>query len=112
MAITIDHQDITQHCEHCNKPFEVSRGSIYDDKTGFSIYIAGMHKCEPGELVHLVIAIQKGYEGIAETCAIALYIWRTELEFQMSVIDAKLSPWQHETYLGRILGMKRLVFHK
>ena len=118
-AITIDHQVSSQTCEHCHREFEVSRGAAYDNGKGFSIYLAGMHKCGSGSLVHLAIAIREGYKMSHETSAIALQVWATASDFEMQVVDARNSPWRDQSYLGRMMDreealnspQKELFFH-
>lgn len=102
-VLTIYHQDVKQSCDDCDETFDVSRGSVYDDGEGIGIYIAGMHQCGSGTMVHLAIAIRKAYEDLAETCAVSLHVWPTESDFEMSVIEPQFSPWKNESNLGRML---------
>lgn len=109
--ITIDQQVVSQVCDHCHETYDVSRGSVYDGGSGFSIYLAGMHKCLSGRLAHLTIAVREGYQGFQETCAVAMQVWATETAFQMLVVDPKDSPWRGESYLGRMLDREEALNH-
>ena len=107
--ITIDHQDVSQTCDHCHKTFDVSRGSVYEDGEGFSIYLAGMHECHSGRSVHLAIAVREGYKEFQETCAVAMQVRATETDFEMFVADVKDSPWRGESYLGRMMDREEAL---
>ena len=107
--ITIDYQVVSRTCDHCHEKFDVSRGAVYDDGEGFSLYLAGMHKCYYGRLVHLAIAIRGGYKEFQETCAVAVQVAAAEVDFEMFVVDAKDSPWRGEEYLGRMLDREEAL---
>lgn len=107
--MNIDYQNISQNCEHCGELFEISRGSVYENAQGFSIYLAAMHQCGRGTLVHLAIAVKEGCKDFQETCAVAIQISPTESEFEMTVVDSIYTPWQNESYLGRMLNREEAV---
>jgi hypothetical protein len=107
--VNIDYQNISQNCEHCGEMFKISRGSVYENAKGFSIYLAAMHQCSEGKLVHLAIAVKESYKDFQETCAVAMKIYPTESEFEMTVVDSIDSPWQKESYLGRMLNREEAI---
>jgi hypothetical protein len=117
--ITFDYQVISQTCECCQKEFDVSRGSVYDGGQGIGIYIAALHACHPDKIVHLAIALRQGNGTSRDAYSWAIRVWPTETEIQMSVVDAAESPWQNETYLGRMMDRQEalsnplldIVFH-
>ena len=82
---------------------------MYEGGKGFSIYLAALHSCNAEKLAHMAIAIRDGYAGFTETCAVCLHVWVDGSEFRMSLIDADLSPWKAETYLGRIIGREEAL---
>jgi hypothetical protein len=70
-----------------------------------AIYLASLHYCQPGKLVHLVISILKGYNSLEETTAISLTVIPAETEYQVRIIEPRDSPWESERYyLGHFLG--------
>jgi hypothetical protein len=101
--LTIDYQDVQEACFHCGAIYTVSRGSVYDKREGASIYLAGLHQCGKGRVVHLAVAVREGYEAFTETCAAAIQVINDGTNFEMSFVDPKSSPWQDVDYLGRIL---------
>ena len=91
--ITIDFEVVNQSCDHCHATFDLSRGSVYENGSRFSIYLAGMHKCHSGKLVHLVIAVSEGYKDFDETCAVACGSIQ-----QKETLRCRL--WMRKTHLG------------
>jgi hypothetical protein len=102
--LTIDFQDVQETCLHCGALYTVSRGPVYDNHEGASIYLAGLHQCVEGRVVHLAIAVREGYEAFTETCAAAIQVKNGGANIEMSLVDPKFSPWQDVNYLGRILS--------
>ena len=107
--ISIDQQAVSRTCDHCHEAYDVSRGSVYDDGRGYAVYLVAMHKCHSGRLVHLAIGVREGYKGFPETCAVTMQVWATESDFEMSLVDAKDSPWQDESYLGRMMNREEAL---
>jgi len=107
--LLIDFQDVSNKCEHCGADFVVTRGSVYRDGVGVSIYLAALHQCDNGEVVHLAIAVQQGKEGFDETCAVALQLRCNDVELGFSVVDWDRSPWKDEAYLGRQISRDDLL---
>lgn len=101
--LTIDYQDIQETCVHCGTSYTVSRGSVYDNGEGASIYLAALHQCEAGRVAHVVISLRGGYEGVGETCAAVLQVRNGGENLEMSLTDPEYSPWNGVDYLGRIL---------
>ncbi|HEV7698606.1 MAG TPA: hypothetical protein VGO43_00105 [Pyrinomonadaceae bacterium] len=101
--LSIDYQDIQETCADCGAAYTVSRGSVYDDGEGASIYLAGLHQCIEGKVAHLVVAVRPGYEKCTEKCAAAIQIRNGGANLEMSLVDPDLSPWKDLDYLGRIL---------
>jgi hypothetical protein len=55
--LTIDSHVVKQVCNCCQQQFTVSRGSIYEDGTLISIYLAGLHGCDDEKPVFLGIGL-------------------------------------------------------
>ena len=116
---TIDYQDVLEQCTHCDDYYTVSRGSVYDEGVGASIYLAALHACNGNRVAHIAIAIRAGYEDVAEKCAAVLQVRNRGENFDMSLEDPQDSPWNGIDYLGRILtrlevlggGHKDIFFH-
>lgn len=117
--ISLDHQIVQKACDHCKQVFTVSRGSVYEDGEPIAIYLAALHACYSSKAVHLVIAMRRGYRELTENTAVALRVRPAETEFQTIIMEPNQSPWQSETYLGKILTREQalasplieLVFH-
>ncbi len=117
--LTIDYQDVREKCAHCEADYTVSRGSVYDDGEGVSIYLAALHECQGGRVAHLAIAVREGYETVTETCAVVLQVRNGGEQFEMSLMDPQYSPWNGLDYLGLIMTRlevlesvhKELFFH-
>ena len=117
--LTIDHQDVEDRCSHCGETFVVSRGSVYADGEGASIYLAALHHCHGSRVAHVAIAVRAGYEGVGEASAAVFQVRNGGENFEMSVTDPQDSPWHGTDYLGRILTrdevlsspLKHVFFH-
>jgi hypothetical protein len=109
MAITLDHQIAREFCNHCQQALTVSRGSVFEDNNPIGIFLAAMHACDSDRLVHLAIAVRKGYKSAPETTAIALKVRPTSAEIQMSVVNAEESSWKTEEYLGRLMNREEAL---
>src|SRR5437899_567639 len=101
--LTIDFQDVFEGCPHCEETFTVSRGSVYDEGEGASIYLAALHECGGGRTAHIAVAVKEGYGVFTETCAASLQIVNGGENFEMSLVDPEYSPWKDIGYLGRML---------
>jgi hypothetical protein len=102
--LQIDYQNVMDACSHCEEDYVVTRGSVYRDGQGISIYLAALHQCKAGRAAHLAVAVQSGREGFDETCAVALQARASEDQIVFSPVDWELSPWKDEGYLGRLLS--------
>ncbi|MBL8182986.1 MAG: hypothetical protein JNL64_15415 [Blastocatellia bacterium] len=115
--LTIDFQDVIESCPHCEERFTVSRGSVYDNGKGASIYLAALHECGGFRTAHVAIAVKEGYGDFTETCAASLQIVNAGTECQMALVDPEYSPWKDLDYLGRLLykeelgSLKEAFFH-
>ena len=109
MAITLDHQITREFCNHCQQALTVSRGSVFEDNNPIGIYLGAMHACGSGRLIHLAIAVRKGYKSAPETSAIALKVRPTSAEIQMSVVNADESSWKTEKYLGKLMDREEAL---
>ena len=107
--LTIDFQDVFESCPHCEETFTVSRGSVYDNGEGASIYLAALHECGSGRTAHIAIAVKEGYGEFTETCAASIQIVNGGDDFEMSLVDPEYSPWKDLDYLGRMLRREELL---
>lgn len=107
--LSIDYQDYRDKCTHCGAEYTVSRGSVYDDGEGASIYLAALHECQGERVAHLAIAVREGYEEFTQTCAAVMQVRNEEENFQVSLTDPWFSPWGGIDYLGRILTRNEVI---
>jgi hypothetical protein len=108
-ALTIDYQDVTSSCPHCGADYQISRGSVYRDGVGVSIYLTALHQCQSGKAVHAGIAVQEGKEGFDTTSAAALRVVETNEGHGARVVDWNESPWKNESYLGKLLTREEVL---
>ena len=103
MAITLDRQVITKHCDTCAADFRVVRGSAFDCGRPMGLYLIALHgHSADGLLAHLATAILE--EKTGEPVASAMVVSATSDQFQFSLVDWNESPWNEERYLGRMLS--------
>src|SRR5215218_10274543 len=107
--LTIDFQDVFERCPHCEETYTVSRGSVYDNGEGASIYLAALHECGSGRTAHVAIAMREGYREFTETCAASIQIVNGGDDFEMSLVDPEYSPWKDLDYLGRMLRREEIL---
>lgn len=107
--LTIDYQDVFDSCRHCQKGFTVSRGSVYDEGDGASIYLAALHECGGGRAAHVAVAVKAGYQEFTETCAASMQIVDGGANFDVSLVDPEYSPWKDVNYLGRMLRQSEVI---
>src|ERR1700731_1061859 len=102
MAVfTLDCQVISQGCPHCKAEFTVVRGSFYDEGAPFGLYLVALHRCDGTPLGHVALAVLDEAAPLPQ--AVALQIWPTPNEFQMSLTNWEDSPWRTENYLGNMM---------
>jgi hypothetical protein len=106
--IAIDFELLDQTCSCCDAPFQVSRGGVYEDGQPIGLYLAAMHGCDQ-RMALLAIAVQTDPQNPEETTSIALDVWSTDTEIQMSVTDPEESPWREEQYLGPMLTREKAL---
>jgi hypothetical protein len=106
--ISIDFELLDHTCSCCDAPFQVSRGGVYRDGVPIGLYLAAMHGCDL-RMALLAIALQTDPHNPEATTSIALDIWSTDTEIQMSVTDPEDSPWREEQYLGPILTREQAL---
>jgi hypothetical protein len=120
MQISLDRQDITQHCPDCSIDFKSIRGSVYDDGARLGLYLIALHgHTTQGRIAHLALAITEQTNGQAKSVAAAIDVLCLPDEIGFSVAEWAYSPWRNEKYLGEMLSRdnvlsnphKSLFFH-
>jgi hypothetical protein len=105
LEITLDKQVVSQRCPECDVDFQIVRGSVYDAREGFGLYLVALHGHSPQDRVaHLAVAILDPSEGSPSSLAAAIDVLalREQIGFRLAAWEA--SPWQSELYLGQLLS--------
>ena len=105
MNITLDKQVVSRRCPECEAGFSVVRGSVFDDGRPFGLYlIALLGHSANGRLGHLAVALMQSTNGAPDPLAAAMDVAATTEQFGFTLVEWASSPWQRETYLGRMLA--------
>jgi hypothetical protein len=100
--LSLDHQLVTEPCDHCNADYPVSRGTIFDSGRTVAIYLAGLHPCDAAARTAIFgIGIAPGDDQAK--VAFSFQVWLVGDDYQMTLLDPENSPWQSHEYLGPML---------
>jgi hypothetical protein len=110
VEIRLDKQVITQRCPGCGVDFTAVRGSVYDGGQPLGLYLIALHGHSPqGRLGHLAVAILDSSGKKPRPCAVALDVVARPDQLAFSAVDWASSPWQGETYLGKMLDRQQAL---
>jgi hypothetical protein len=100
-------------CSCCGKPTVRLTRFVYRDAEPFAIYYAQYTPDHERKILCALVGLGEwGVEGHPEDrVAFPLQIWTDEANFNVGLIDAKDSPWNHVTFLGRILNRSEALSH-
>ena len=106
MNINLDKQVVSKMCDDCGVDFTVVRGSIYDTGEPVGLYLVALHghNAEGKPTAHIAISILEKGLIRKKPRSIALVAFGNESEIGFEVINWKDSPWQYESYLGKMIN--------
>jgi hypothetical protein len=113
--IKIEFEEPTEEvCECCgNTTFRLTR-FVYQDNDAFAVYYAKFTKAhEKKRLSGLISLGEWGDDDVdPETrFAFPFQIWTDNDNYQVVLINAEESPWNHVTFMGRILDREEALNH-
>jgi hypothetical protein len=92
-------------CECCGGLTTSLTRFVYKDGDAFAVYYASFTDNHTERLVKMLVGMGEwGEDGSPERRrAFALVLRASESEYQVTVVDAKASPWSHVKLMGRIM---------
>jgi hypothetical protein len=86
---------------------------VYADGDAHGVYYASFSDKHADRRVSVAISLGEWGEGskASQRVAFALQIRAAQSQYQVSVVDAKYSPWHDAKFLGRMLNRKRALAH-
>ncbi len=102
-------------CDHCHQMYGATRGFVYQDESAHALYYASLHDCGASGSVYLAVGIgeRKEEDGVfGDVRSVTFRVEPTETGVDMSVVDARESPWGNARALGMMMNRDEALVHE
>ncbi len=101
-------------CDCCGQPIVSLTRYVYKDDFAFAVYYLNFTKGHSPKVAHGLIGLGAWGEddGPNDRLAFPFKIWTTGIHYQVGLVDAEDSPWNHVTFLGQILNRDQGLQHE
>lgn len=113
LTIEFEPPSESEPCECCGGQTTSLTRYVHRDGDAYAIYYAKFSNNHPERSVVATISLGEWGEGSSpeQRVAFALEIRSNDHEYQISLIDAVLSPWKEAKFIGRTLNREEALKH-
>ena len=104
----------SSECTCCGKTTVRLTRFVYRNKDAYAVYYAEYTPDHDGKRLSGLIGLGEWGEGgePENRLAFPFQIWTDENNFKIGLVDAEDSPWNHVSFLGRILDRNEALKHE